>query len=65
MKTPKIPKIRCNGCGRSVKDNPDAKLHHVITYHPAQPLKRIIGMFNTQLFELMGYRVGEKLKAIL
>jgi hypothetical protein len=48
-----------------VKDHPEAKASHVMRYHPEAPFKRIIGLFNPGLFEAMGYRIGEKLKAML
>jgi hypothetical protein len=58
-------KIRCLGCGRLVTDHPEAKTAHVLRYHPEAPFKRIIGLFNPGLFEAMGYRIGQKLKAML
>lgn len=52
-------KIRCNDCGRKVKDTPDSKMQHVWKYHPQTPLIRIATtLFSPLTFEEMGRRIG-------
>jgi hypothetical protein len=62
---PKSPKIRCLGCGRMVREHPEAKVQHILKYHPQAPLKRIAGLFNPALFEWMGYQIGQRLRGLL
>ena len=59
------PKIRCLSCKRMVTDHPEAKVRHMIRYHRDVPIRRLCGLFNPALFEFLGYRIGERLKAIL
>jgi hypothetical protein len=48
-----------------VTDHPEAKVRHMIRYHRDVPIRRLCGLFNPALFEFLGYRIGERLKAIL
>jgi hypothetical protein len=55
----KTPKVHCNECGRTVKDNPQSKGHHVLKYHPHIPLIRIAtSLFSPMTFEEIGRRMG-------
>jgi len=65
MRSATNDKIPCLSCGRLVKDDPQAKVSHIMRYHRDVPIRRLCGMFNPSLFEHLGYRIGERLKAML
>jgi hypothetical protein len=48
-----------------VREHPEAKVQHILKYHPQAPLKRIAGLFNPALFEWMGYQIGQRLRGLL
>jgi hypothetical protein len=61
-----VDKIRCNECGRRVKDTPEAKSTHIMRFHPRVPIMRLALLFADPVrLEEIGRSCGDLLRGLL
>jgi hypothetical protein len=55
--------LKCNECGKRVKDDPASKIKHIIKFHPDIFVSRALpGIMNPDLYFELGQQLGKIVK---